>query len=120
MRVPVPSALLRLVLSAAITVQTVGCNSWEVQQVSPRAFIEQKRPSKVQVRHADGARLTLHHPSVKGDSLVSAGRKDTVRVALADVHRVAVRKLSPLRTFGLTALIVGGFFGFACLMACGY
>jgi len=25
-----------------------------------------------------------------------------------------------LKTFGLTALIVGGFFGFACLMACGF
>ena len=51
---------------------------------------------------------------------MSAGRKDTVRVALVDVHRVAVRKFSPLKTFGLTALIVGGFFGFACVMACGY
>jgi hypothetical protein len=51
---------------------------------------------------------------------VSAGRKDTVRVALADVHAVAVRKFSPVRTLGLTALIVGGFFGFVCLMACGY
>ena len=55
-----------------------------------------------------------------GDSLVSAGRKDAVRVALADLHAVAVRKFSPAKTFGLTALIVGGFFGIACLLACGY
>jgi len=120
MRVPLPSALLRLVLSTAITIQAVGCSSWQVQQVSPGAWIEAQHPPKVQVRHSDGARVTLRHPSVVGDSLVSAGRKDTVRVALADVHAVAVRKFSPLRTLGLTAVIVGGFFGFVCLMACGY
>ena len=120
MRVPLPSALLRLSLSAALLVQVVGCTAWVVQQVSPRDLIEQEQPSKVQVRHVDGSRRTLRHPSVESDSLVSAGRKDTVRVALADVNRVAVRKFSPLKTFGLTALIVGGFFGFACLMACGF
>ena len=120
MRLPLPSILLRLVLSVALLAQTLGCTAWEVQQISPRDLIEQEQPSKVQVRHADGTHRTLHHPSVEGDSLVSAGRKDTVRVALTDVNRVAVRKFSPLKTFGLTALIVGGFFGFACLMACGY
>jgi len=119
-RLPLPSALLRLSLSAALLVQAVGCTAWEVQQVSPRDLIEQEQPSEVQVRHVDGSRRTLHHPSVEGDWLVSAGRKDTIRVALTDVNRVAVRKFSPLKTFGLTALIVGGFFGFACLMACGY
>ena len=31
-----------------------------------------------------------------------------------------MRKFSPLKTFGLTALIVGGFFGLACVMACGF
>ena len=120
MRVPLPSVLLRLTLSAALMVQTIGCTAWEVQQVSPGDLIERDHPSKVQLRHADGTRRTLRHPSVEGNSLVGAGRKDTVRVALADVNRVAVRKFSPLKTFGLTAVIVGGFFGFACLMACGY
>ena len=120
MRLPLSSALLRIVLSAAIPVQAVGCTSWAVQQGSPSALIEQDHPSKVQVRHVDGTRQTLRHPTVEADSLVSAGPKDTVRVALTDVNRVAVRKFSPLKTFGLTALIVGGFFGFACLMACGY
>ena len=120
MRTPRSSALRRIVLSVALLVQTVGCTAWEVQQVSTRDLIEQGQPSKVQVRYADGTDRTLHHPSVEGDSLVSAGRKDTVRVALVDVHRVAVRKFSPLKTFGLTALILGGFFGFACVMACGY
>src|SRR4029453_5747051 len=117
---PPPATPRRLVPSPSITIQTVGCSSWQVQQVSPGAWIEAQHPPKVQVRHADGARVTLRHPSVDGDSLVSAGRKDTVRVALADVHAVAVRKFSPVRTLGLTALIVGGFFGFVCLMACGY
>ena len=121
MRVPLPSALLRLALSAALMVQSIGCSSWRVQPVSPSALIEERHPPKVQVRHADGTRRVLRKPTVEGDSLVSvAGRKDTVRVALADVSAVAVRKFSPLKTFGLTALIVGGFFGLACVMACGF
>ena len=63
MRLPLPSALLRLVLSPAIVVQAVGCTSWAVQQVSPSALIEQDRPSKVRVRHVDGTRQTLRHPT---------------------------------------------------------
>jgi hypothetical protein len=120
MRVARSPAPLRLALSAAILVQSVGCTAWRVQQVSPSALIEQHHPPRVQVRHADGTRRVLRHPSVEGDSLVSAGRKDTVRVALADVSAVAVRKFSPLKTAGLTALIVGGFFGLACAMTCGF
>ncbi len=86
MRSPLPSALRRIVLSVALLVQTVGCTAWEVQQVSPRDLIEQGQPSKVQVRTptAPTARYTTR--SVEGDSLVSAGRKDTVRVALVDVN----------------------------------
>jgi hypothetical protein len=118
--VPPPYTLLRLPLSAALLVQAVGCTHWQVQPVAPSALIQERHPSKVQVRHADGTRRTLHRPSVDGDSLVGVGRKDTVRVALADVNAVAVRKFSPLKTFGLTALIVGGFFGLACMAACGF
>ena len=115
-----PAAVLRLVLVAGLVFPAQACTHWRVQPGSASELIQQRHPAKVQVRRNDGKRLVLSRPWVDGDSLASAGRKDTTRVALADVNAVAVRRFDPLRTVGATVLMVGATFGLACALGCGF
>ena len=57
---------------------------------------------------------------VQGDSLLGISRKDTVRIAVADIGSVAVRRFDWLKTTGLVALSTGATFGIACAPACDY
>lgn len=120
MRALLPAAVLRIVLCAGLVVQTTGCTRWSVQPGSASELIESRHPDKVQIRRYDGERVVLKRPWVDGDSLVSAGRKDTTRVALADVNAVAVRRFAPLKTVGLTVLVAGVTLGLACAAACDF
>ena len=117
---PLPATVLRIVLSAGLVTQTTGCSRWSVQPGTAIELIESSHPDKVQIRRYDGERVVLKRPWVDGDSLVSAGRKDTTRVALVDVNTVAVRRFAPLKTVGFTVLVVGATFVLACAAVCDF
>jgi hypothetical protein len=88
--------------------------------VAPAQLIEQRKPSRVQLRWEDGRRLEVRQPLIAGDSLIGMSRKDTIRVATSDVSAVAMRRFDPLKTTGLIVFSFGAAVGVACAMACGF
>jgi hypothetical protein len=96
-----------------------ACTKWQVQQVSPKQLLTQHQPEKLRVSLVDNTEVVLERPEIRGDSLYgvrdeSALRLDyasgrppshgaSVALPLADVEKVAVRKINPVTT----GLLVG-------------
>lgn len=89
-----------------LAIQVLGCSSWRVQGPTPEAAIRSRQPSIVRLTRTDRTRLIVHHPTVKGDSLVGAlfASPDTaaaVSLPLSEVQSVAVRRFDVLKSVGL-------------------
>src|SRR5215203_3431729 len=96
-----------------------ACTKWQVQQVSPRELLTQNQPEKLRVSLVDNTEIVLRRPEIGGDSLYGVRDEPGLRLddtgqptsrhgapetlPLADVEKVAVRKIDPVTT----GLLVG-------------
>ena len=99
--------------------------------LTPQQVIAARGTQAVQVTMADGSRRVLEHPHITGDSLVGRMDGSESHVAVADITRVASRRVSTLKTTllvgSLAILILGAAAGqslnesrisFECWMLC--
>ena len=106
---------IRLLALAALTVALAGCKTWQPSQVSPQRLIGELDPPSVRITTFDGSVVTLRHPLMANDSIVStegsaratAFTRPRPGVAFADVRSVEVPRFSPARTVGLAAVLIG-------------
>jgi hypothetical protein len=96
-----------------------ACTKWQVQQVSPQQLLTQHQPEKLRVSLVDNTEVVLRQPEIRGDSLHGVRDESALRLdrasgrppshgapaalPLADVEKVAVRKIDPVTT----GLLVG-------------
>lgn len=93
------SFLRRVLLPLALLAFLSACHTW-VPLSSPGAqAIAQEGRGTVRLTLADGSRVVLKEPRVRGDSLVAFD--DTAGVALVDVRQVEARRTKVLATAGL-------------------
>ena len=107
----------RLAALFMLVLYLTGCSTWRPVTVGPRQLIEEEQPGFIRIVQADGTRLELKDPSVASDSVTAvfrlrttsrAFREDTIRISLADVTAVEVRRLSVTRTILLGVAIPVG------------
>src|SRR2546425_2716854 len=101
----------RPIAAIIMTSYFAACASWRVQEAAPQ------KAAELRITLADGKRLLLRDPQVRGDSLVGfavqgqGSPSERVRVAFlaADLQRIEARKLdagkSALALIGLGVLI---------------
>ena len=105
-----------------------ACTKWQVQQVSPQQLLTQHQPEQLRVSLVDNTEVVLRRPEIRGDSLYGVRDESGLRLGaprrppshgapaalpLADVEKVAVRKIDPVTT----GLLVGvGVFAGAALI----
>ena len=96
-----------------------ACTKWQVQQASPQQLLTQHQPEKLRVSLVDNTDVVLRRPEIRGDSLYGVRDESELRLdyasgrppshgasaalPLADVEKVAVRKIDPVTT----GLLVG-------------
>jgi hypothetical protein len=96
-----------------------ACTKWQVQQVSPQQLLTQGQPEKLRLSLVDNTEVVLRRPEIRGDSLYGVRDESALRLdyasgrppshgasaalPLADVEKVAVRKINPVTT----GLLVG-------------
>lgn len=91
-----------------------GCKTWQPSTVSPQRLIGEEDPSSIRVTTADGSIVTLDHPRVVNDSIVSldgSGQEtsfDRPRrgVLSTEVRSVEVARFSPGRSLGLASALI--------------
>ena len=108
-------------LSLCLLMASAGaCTSWRTQAGTPPEVLAVHNPSVARVTRADGSTVMVHAPTIAGDTLVgwSAGgrraetRGAAVKVPLADIRALAIRRTNAGRTIlllagvGLTAAVV--------------
>jgi len=128
-----PHHCARLIVLAAIgfalAAGSSGCASWKKQVTDPQALLAQEKPPhKMRVTLADGSRLVIQNPAIRGDSLIGQietvirhDRWDETRhadggVLLADIRTLELHKISKGKTLllatvvavGATAIILAG------------
>lgn len=111
---PARSGLLAVLLLAL-----AGCTDWRVQAVEPAQFIREARPHEVRLDRRGGGTLNLRDPSAIGSEIRGVHGSDTLRIDVADVTTVAIKRTDWLETAILIAVPPALLFGFACLAACG-
>jgi hypothetical protein len=96
-----------------------ACTKCQVQEVSPQQLLTQHQPEKLRVSLVDNTEVVLERPEIRGDSLYGVRDESALRLdyasgrppshgasaalPLADVEKVAVRKINPVTT----GLLVG-------------
>jgi hypothetical protein len=109
-RTPVPIGANRTAGQAALLLLVSGatgsCTHWKTQSVIPAEYVGARQPRVVRISRTDGRRLVLHRPEVVGDTMYSAppGRKPAVPVS--EIETIAVRRIDPWGTMGVTLGIV--------------
>ncbi len=103
-----PSAVHRAIAAALLLAYIPGCVSWRVQSVPAAQLFADRPPDRVRVDRHDGSRLTLINPRLSGDTLVGIIGRDTTRIPLDAVRRLAVERGDALQSVGLIGLIIGG------------
>ena len=96
------ASILTLVLVA-------GCKSWQPVMDTPEGWIARESPLEVRLTAATGDQVTIRHPIVVNDSIVSASARMAVGpfapprrgVRLSDVHAFEVPRFDPVKTAGL-------------------
>lgn len=97
---------------------SAGCTSWQVETVAPKDLLDREDPKAIQIRDRLGGKLVLSRPRLAGDTLAGQVRGEERRIPLADVDRLAVRRVNGLRTLGLIlaapVVILMGAVGIGC------
>ena len=91
-----------------ISMMVGGCTHWETQSVFPAGYVIAGQPPVVRVSRTDGRRVVLHRPAVVGDTMygVAPNRKadpsTRPAVPLSEIDAIAVRRIDPWGTLGVT------------------
>ncbi|MCH7532616.1 MAG: hypothetical protein IIB36_12785 [Gemmatimonadetes bacterium] len=116
-RVSAARPLLTVILLGLLA----GCRTWQPATVSPERLIAEQRPSSVRVTVSGGATITLKHPLIINDSIVSSEAPAAgatfvpprLGVLSGDVRSLEVARFSPVRTIALIATIAAVSVGWA-------
>lgn len=100
-----------------------GCKTWQPAPAAPVRYIAEERPERVRVRVSGGSIVTLRHPMIVNDSIVSSTAPapgalfapPRPGVVSEDVRSLEVARFSPGRTVGLVAVIAAASVGWAKL-----
>lgn len=94
----------RLTPAVALLLTTLfsGCYGWSTPGGETAQLVANREPPEIHLHLADGRSLPLFWPRVEADSLVGTRVSDTgsphrLTVALDDVDRIQVRRVSVLR-----------------------
>ena len=115
--------LTRRVIAALLLVQLTACYSWRPTTVSPQTLIPVEQPSEVRVMLTSQETITLTYPTLRNDSISGVvPYLDGYRraVAVSDISRLEVRRVSTGRTLALVLPLAGVaaiFIGY--LISCG-
>jgi len=111
------SFLLATILSGT------ACQTWRIESLTPEAVLATHHPAQVRVTRTDGSRIVVNQPVLRVDSLSGAiprhGKKEDIRIPLADIQQVATRRFSAGKTLGLGVGLVAGGLMAVYLSACG-
>ena len=77
-----------------------GCYSWDIAEVSPRAFIEEREPENVRVQMREGPKIAFENPELSNDSSVGFTGEGQGRLALSEVTELEIRRFSGVKTGG--------------------
>ena len=87
------------VLGAWVLFLASGCMSWRSQQAPPGEVLAKRAPPVVRVELQDERRIEVFEPRVANDTLSgytggpsTADRAEPIRIALADIHLVELRR----------------------------
>ena len=83
-----------------------ACQSWRTQSVAPAAFVADAHPSKIRLLRADGTRVVVRHPVVRGDSITGREPRDSAGALAAEIQRLETLRFDPGKTAGLAAFLV--------------
>lgn len=92
-----------------------GCKTWQRTTVSPQRLITEEDPPSIRVTTSNGSIVTLDHPLVVNDSIVSVDgpvpgtslAPPRPGVLFTEVSSVEVARFSPGRSIGLAAALIG-------------
>jgi len=70
----------------------------------PAAYVETERPETIVLKIGDGDWITVHDPTIEGDSIDGMGID---RTAISGVNEIKVQRFSPLGTAVGLAISVG-------------
>src|SRR5580765_3191837 len=104
---------ISLVLGSA-----TACSTWDTQASTPSEVLAVRPPSSARVTLAGGSTVEVHRPRIVGDTLTgwpdggghpggtahASDPADPIRIPLANIRSIAVRRVSA----GKTALLVVG------------
>lgn len=98
-------------LTAALLIATVlqACTSWHARPLEPAQFSPSVHPGEARLILANGTKITVLGPVIRGDSLFSNNSR---ALALTSIRGVEVSQIDAAATFvlmvglGLTALII--------------
>ena len=114
----------RVLSSILLPVYLSSCTSWQVQSVSPEQVVAEQ-PSQVRVTTTDQSEVVLEAPRVSGDNLLGLGDRhvswagsayavsDTgsaLKIPLADISHVAIKKTNTTNSVLLGLGIAAGAF----------
>ena len=95
---------MRSVIFLAAIFLLPACYSWDIAEVSPRAFIEEQRPADVRVQMRDGPKIMFENPEISNDSIVGFTGEGQGQLALSEVTELEVRRFSGVRTGGFVTI----------------
>jgi hypothetical protein len=78
--------------------------SWRTERRAPQHVISKKRPDRIRVTLADSSVLVLHHPVIRGDSIVGMVSGTRTAVASDRIARTELRLQNGWKTLGFVSL----------------
>jgi len=81
-----------------------ACYSWDIAEVSPRAFIEEREPENVRVQMREGPKIAFENPEISNDSIVGFTGEGQGRLALSEVTELEIRRFSGVKTGGFVTI----------------
>ncbi len=124
-------SMRRILSCILLPVYLSSCTSWQVQSVSPEQVVEEEQPSQVRVTTTDQSEVVLEAPRVSGDNLLGLGDRhvswagsayavsDTgsaLKIPLADISHVAIKKTNTTNSVLLGLGIAAGAFAVAVVV----
>jgi hypothetical protein len=81
----------------------LACTRWQLEAISPKQVVTEKKPSRIRVTRLDSTRVELVRPHVSGDSLIGSVTPSgpPVSIPLSAVATVSVAKANPGATIAL-------------------
>ena len=106
---------LSIALSVLVTLN--ACTSWQIAPTAPAQVVSERHPKQVRVRKADGRKVVLREPLVRGDSLLGLAGRDTTGLALGEVDSLEVKRVDAGKTTAFVLFTAGILFAVAYVAA---